>query len=139
MSNTLHFQDKHDLVMSWSSWGTDEYFILKTDLFDFLAVIDICCCTRAFSSCRAALHCGVWTCHCSGFSCGAQALGRVGFSSWGFQGSVSCHRPSCSAACGFKKYCNQASLMGSSQTKYQTSVSRIARADLTAGLLEWPD
>ena len=39
-------------------------------LFLFLAVLGLCCCVQAFSSC------GTWACHWSGFSCcGAWALG----------------------------------------------------------------
>ena len=44
------------------------YFILF--IYLFLALLGLCCCTRAFSSC------GAWASHCGGFSCcGAQALG----------------------------------------------------------------
>ena len=40
----------------------------------------------AFSGCNeagATLPCRAWASHCGGFSCGAPALGRAGFSSWG--------------------------------------------------------
>ena len=41
----------------------------------FLAVVGLCCCTQAFSSCgKEVLSCGRWD-YCSGFSCcRAQAL-----------------------------------------------------------------
>ena len=61
-----------------------------------MAVLGLCCCTWAFSSCgegraRSTLHCGAWASHCGGFSCcGARALGAQasvvvapGFSSCG--------------------------------------------------------
>ena len=44
----------------------------------FFAVLGLCCCMRAFSSCseQALLCCGVRASYCSGFSCcGARALG----------------------------------------------------------------
>ena len=47
--------------------------------FFFLAALGLCCCMRAFSSCRewgVTLRCGARASHCGGFSCfGAQALG----------------------------------------------------------------
>ena len=54
----------------------------------FLAVLGLCCCERAFSSC------GVQTSHCSGFSCcRARALGGMG-------SVVVAHGLTCPAACG---------------------------------------
>ena len=48
-------------------------------LIYFLAVLGLCCCAQAFSSCGergATLHCGAGASHCGGFSCcGARALG----------------------------------------------------------------
>ena len=58
-------------------------------IYLFLAALGLCCCMRAFSSCRllfvvvhgllivvATLRCGAWASHCGGFSCcGARALG----------------------------------------------------------------
>ena len=43
-----------------------------------MAVLGLCCCARAFSSCgeQGLLCCGAWASHCGGFSpCGARALG----------------------------------------------------------------
>ena len=40
----------------------------------FGAVLDLCCCTRAFLA-GATLHCSVRASRCSGLSCGALALG----------------------------------------------------------------
>ena len=44
-----------------------------------MAVLGLCCCTPAFSSCGkcgATLRCGAWASHCGGFSCcRARALG----------------------------------------------------------------
>ena len=44
-----------------------------------MAMLGLCCCTRAFSSCgewKATLCCCVRASHCRGFSCwGAHALG----------------------------------------------------------------
>ena len=43
-----------------------------------MAVLGLCCCTWAFSSCgeQATLCCGTWASHCGGFSCcGAWAPG----------------------------------------------------------------
>ena len=46
-----------------------------------MAVLGLCCCSRAFSSCieqELLSHCGAQTSHCDGFSCcGAQALGLL--------------------------------------------------------------
>ena len=42
------------------------------------------CCIQAFSSCREWVlpsSCDAWVSHCSGFCCGAPALGHAGFSS----------------------------------------------------------
>ena len=54
-------------------------------LFLFLAVLSLCCCTWAFSSCGELgllSSCGAQASHCSDFfCCGAQALGTMGFSS----------------------------------------------------------
>ena len=50
----------------------------------FLAVLGLCCCMWAFSSCRDQglfSSCGVQTSYCGGFSCGAWALGHAVFSS----------------------------------------------------------
>ena len=48
----------------------------------FMAVLALCCCARAFSSCRKQgplSRCDPQASHCSGFSqCGAWALGRMG-------------------------------------------------------------
>ena len=45
-------------------------------IYLFLAVLGLCCCTRAFSSCGERVHCGARASHCGGFSCcGAWALG----------------------------------------------------------------
>ena len=48
-------------------------------IYLFLAVLGLCCCTQAFSSCGepgATLCCGALTSHCGGFACcGARALG----------------------------------------------------------------
>ena len=55
-------------------WVTREAPFFKIYL---LAVVSLCCCMGAFSSCSGweRLCCGVWDSHCSGFSCfGAQAL-----------------------------------------------------------------
>ena len=57
-------------------------------IFLYLAVLGLHCCMQAFSSCREKglfSSCGVRASHCSGFCCGAQALGCVGFSSCGTQ------------------------------------------------------
>ena len=54
--------------------------------FFFLPVLDLCCCPQAFSSCGKQVllcSCYEWASHCIGFSCGAWALGRKGFSSCG--------------------------------------------------------
>ena len=55
-------------------------FFLFLFLFNllFLAVLDLRCCARAFSSCGEGglLCCGAQASHCGGFSCcGARALG----------------------------------------------------------------
>ena len=45
-----------------------------------MAVLGLCCCSRAFSSCiqqELLSSCGAQASHCGGFSCcGARALGR---------------------------------------------------------------
>ena len=62
----------------------------------FLAVLGLCCCTQAFSSCGeqgATLRCGARASHCSGFSCcrawalgmGASVVVARGLSSCGAQ------------------------------------------------------
>ena len=69
------------------------YFIL----FFFLAVLDLCCYAWTFSSCsELALlsSCSAWASHCSGFSCGSQALGTWALVLTG----VVVHRLSCSVA-----------------------------------------
>ena len=60
-----------------------------------------CCCT-GFSlvvASRLLSSCSVWASHCGGFSCGARALGCVGFSSCG-SWALEHRLDSCSAACG---------------------------------------
>ena len=58
---------------------------LKIFVYLFLAVLDLCCCTWAFSSCRElglTLQSGSWAACCGGFSCcEAWALGHAGFRS----------------------------------------------------------
>ena len=57
-------------------------FFLKLAYFFGCAGSSLLC--RLFSSCgdeQPLSSCGAWASHCGGFSCGAQALGRVGFSS----------------------------------------------------------
>ena len=61
----------------------------------------------AFSSCREwrlLCSCGTWASHCSGFSCGAQALGTgasvLAASRSYHAGSNAVQRLNCSAACG---------------------------------------
>ena len=45
------------------------FFFINLFIYLFMAVLGLCCCVRAFSSCGARAS------HCSGFSCcGAQAL-----------------------------------------------------------------
>ena len=70
---------------------------LNSSHFLFLAVLGLCCCERAFSSCgewRAILHCRARTPHCGGFSCcRAWALEHVGL-------AVVVHRLSHPEACG---------------------------------------
>ena len=49
----------------------------------YFAVLGLCCCARAFSSCgeRGPLFCGARASHCAGFSRGAWALAYPGFNS----------------------------------------------------------
>ena len=53
----------------------------------FFAVLGLCCCEQAFSSCSEwglLFSCGMGASHCSGFSCcRAQTPGCVSFSSTG--------------------------------------------------------
>ena len=69
---------------------------LFNEFFFFLAALDLCCCTQAFSSFgeRGLLsRCGEWASHGSGFFCGAWALGT--------RASVLvAHGLHCSMACG---------------------------------------
>ena len=56
----------------------DEFFFFNKFIYLFLAELGLCCCAQAFSSCGepGLLFCGVWACHCGGFSrFGARALG----------------------------------------------------------------
>ena len=67
-------------------WPMHIFFFFLTILFIylFLAVLCVHCCTGFFSSCGECgllSSCRVWAPHCSGFFCGARALGHVGFSS----------------------------------------------------------
>ena len=58
------------------------FFNVYLFIYIYLAVLDLCCCVQAFSSCREQellSSCCVQACHCGGFSCcGAQALGCMG-------------------------------------------------------------
>ena len=52
------------------------FFLINLFIYLFLAVLGLCCCAQAFSSCGTTLHCGARASHCGDFSCcGAQALG----------------------------------------------------------------
>ena len=68
----------HLLVSSFAS-------VICINLKIFLTVLDLCCCTWAFSrfgEWGLFSSCGAWTSHCSGFSCcGAWALEHAVFSS----------------------------------------------------------
>ena len=68
-------------------------FFFKVIIY-FLAVLGLCCCVQALSSCS------VWASHCCGFSCcGAQALGHSWASLWQHSGStVVARRLSCPTA-----------------------------------------
>ena len=63
------------------------FFNLKTNLFIYLAVLGLCCCARAFSSCGER---GLLFMRCAAF---ARALGV-------WASVVVAHGLSCSAACG---------------------------------------
>ena len=72
------------------------FFFINYSIYLFLAVLDLHCCTWAFSSCKWGLlsSCSVWVSHCDGFSCcRAQALGCVG-------SAVVAHRLNCPVVCG---------------------------------------
>ena len=52
-------------------------------MYLFMVVLGLHCCTHAFSSCGEwglLSSYSAWSSHCGGFSCGAQALGCMGFS-----------------------------------------------------------
>ena len=101
-------------------------FFKNNFIYLFLAVLDLCCCARLFSSCGKwglLSSCSVQASLCGGFSCcRARALGRTGFSKLRHMGSVIVHprlssassiavvhRFSCTAAClprpGIKNLC----------------------------------
>ena len=72
-------------------------------LYLFLAVLGLCCCVQAFSSCGQQgllSSCYLQASRCGGFSCGAQALGSTGFRSCSMWILVVTHGLSCSMACG---------------------------------------
>ena len=69
------------------------FFFLKNVPFFILAVLDLCCCAQAFSSCsRQGLLSGssVRASHHSGFSCEARAPGPSGFTSCGARAPLLC-------------------------------------------------
>ena len=67
------------------SEGLLENILLKFYLF--VAMLCLCCCAQAFSSCRTrASHCGGFSC------CRALALGYRGFSSCGVRALLPCGR-----------------------------------------------
>ena len=73
-----------------------------------MALLGLCCCTGAFSSCRNGGYssCSMWAFHFSGFSCcRTRALGHLGFSTCSMRAlecglNSSGARLSCPAACG---------------------------------------
>ena len=67
----------------------------------YFAVLGLCCCARAFSSCgeRGLLFCGARASHCGGFSCGAWALAYPGFSSCSMWAQYLWSKLSCPVAC----------------------------------------
>ena len=71
--------DLSRLVFHWMDNFLKKFYYL------FLALLGLCCCMRAFSSCSEQglfSSCGAWAPHCSGLPrCRAQALGRESFSS----------------------------------------------------------
>ena len=78
-----------------------------TDFFfssPFLAVLGLCCCTWAFSSCSGQgllSSCSMWAFHCAGFSCGAHAgFSRCASWLWSMGSVVVAHRLSCPLAFG---------------------------------------
>ena len=70
----------------------------------FLAVLGLCCCTWAFSSCSGQgllSSCSMWAFHCAGFSCGAHAgFSRCASWLWSMGSVVVAHRLSCPLAFG---------------------------------------
>ena len=69
------------------------FFFLKNVSFFILAVLDLCCCAQAFSSCSGQgllSGCGVRASHHGGFSCEARALGPSGFTSCGARALLLC-------------------------------------------------
>ena len=95
LRNTI--RDQWDILLKWISINTFKNLISSTITLHFKKLLFIC----LFNFCRAgslllcmgflylrragaALHCGAWASHCRGFSCcGAQALGRTCFRSYG--------------------------------------------------------
>ena len=70
-----NFQYKQDTVLGAGIY-TFKFFSLY---FFILAALGLCCCLRAFSDAVSGRYssCRAWaSSHCSGFSCGIQALGR---------------------------------------------------------------
>jgi len=75
------------LVIWAKRWLHDHMFSFLKNLFLlFSFALGLHCCVQAFSSWRrigATLCRGAQASHCVGFSCGAQALGHMGFSGCG--------------------------------------------------------
>ena len=68
-------------------FGLGVFFFNYLFVYFTLTVLGLHCCVRAFSGCGEQgllTSCGAWASHGNGFSCcRAQALGLVGFSSYG--------------------------------------------------------
>lgn len=81
----------HASAQTWVSHIFDFYslFTILIYLLFILAVLGLCCCTRALSSCdEQGLHssCSAWPSHCGGYSCcAAWALGSAGSLPCGMQ------------------------------------------------------
>ena len=69
----------------WQCLETLKNFVCFHLLIDLiLAILDLCCCAYAFSSCGKQgqlSNCDVWTYRCVFSCCGAQTRGHSGFSS----------------------------------------------------------
>ena len=91
-NNCFHFysdRKSKEKISNFMHIGNTIQKLISKLIYLFMAVLGLCCCTWAFSSCSerellSSCRSSAWVFHCNGLSCcGSKAVEHVGFNSCG--------------------------------------------------------